>query len=100
MHCDLKPQNIFVREESQNKISSVVPDLGISIMMGDKTRQGTQILGSTERWMPYEYNNTDTVSPKTDVRSLGCLIFYVFSNGHLSWSKCRNGSEADVRIKE
>jgi serine/threonine protein kinase len=68
--------------------------------MGDKTKKGTQILGSTERWMSYEYNYTDTVSPKTDVWSLGCLIFYVFSNGNLPYSKCRDGSEVAACIKE
>jgi serine/threonine protein kinase len=100
MHCDLKPQNIFVQEEGENRISPVVGDLGISIVMGDKTRQGTEILGFSERWMPYEYIHAETVSTKTDVWSLGCLIFYVFSHGHLPWSKCKNGRDAIVRIHE
>jgi serine/threonine protein kinase len=87
MHCDLKPQNIFVRqEEDQNKISPVIADFGISIVMGDKTRQGTNILGFSKRWMPYEYIHDKTVSPKTDVWSLGCLIFFLFSLGHNPWS--------------
>jgi hypothetical protein len=41
MHCDLKPRNIFLRLESQYKISPVVGDMGISIVMGDETREGT-----------------------------------------------------------
>jgi serine/threonine protein kinase len=34
-HCDLKPQNIFVRKEAQNIISPFIADLGISIVMGN-----------------------------------------------------------------
>jgi serine/threonine-protein kinase len=51
-HCDLKPQNIFIREEGQNRISPVVADFGISIVMGDKTEHGTEILGLSKIWMP------------------------------------------------
>jgi serine/threonine protein kinase len=66
--------------------------------MGSQTRQGTQILGFSERWMPYEYICDETISPKTDVWSLGCLIFYLFSRGHLPWSKCKKGTDIILRI--
>jgi serine/threonine protein kinase len=66
--------------------------------MGNQTRQGTQILGFSERWMPFEYLIDDNVSPKTDVWSLGCLIFFLFSFGHLPWSKCKNGRDIIVRV--
>jgi serine/threonine protein kinase len=98
MHCDLNPRNILIKETDQNKISPVVADFGISIVMGNSTKQGTQILGYCERWMPCEYLQDDTVSRKTDVWSLGCLIFYLFSGGQLPWTKCKNGPEASRRI--
>jgi serine/threonine protein kinase len=93
MHCDLKPKNIFIRKHSENRISPVIGDLGISIVMGEHTRKETELWGISKIWMPYEYLHAKTVSPKTDVWSLGCLIFYLLSHGNLPWSKCQNKFE-------
>jgi serine/threonine protein kinase len=53
--------------------------------MGEKTKLNTEIFGISEVWMPREYLHEESVSPKTDVWSLGCVIFYIYSRGHKPW---------------
>jgi serine/threonine protein kinase len=36
--------------------------------------------------MPFEYMQKNTVSSKTDVWSIGCIIFFIFSGGKLPWT--------------
>jgi serine/threonine protein kinase len=40
--------------------------------------------------MPLEYVIEGQVSQKTDIWSLGCLMFYIFTNGVEPWSSVKN----------
>ena len=50
----------------------------------------TKVMGMSPRWMPIEYLFDTQVSEKTDIWSLGCILFYVCSFGVEPWSSVKN----------
>ena len=63
--------------DSQNKVHPAIIDLGIS-KQSDKT-YNTTLQGMSPYWMPQEYVKDSLISKKTDIWSLGCLFFFIFS---------------------
>ena len=100
-HCDLKPQNILVQvDENQSDIKPVISDYGISFFMGNETVDQTLQIGRSPRWMPVEYIEGSQISSKTDVWSLGCIMFYVFTNGTQPWNSATDNNAVMGRLNK
>lgn len=89
IHCDLKPQNIWVRvidekESGRKRLSPLIMDLGkFGKWEGDKEAD----MKKSRAWMPQEYLFENLSTEKTDVWSLGCLMFYILTGGVQPWSR-------------
>ena len=74
----MKPKNILIDDNFEVKIT----DFGIAkIVEGTKS---TVALGLSERFAPYEIHNGSKVSKKSDIWSLGCIIYFIFT-GNKPW---------------
>ncbi|KRX04754.1 Protein kinase-like domain [Pseudocohnilembus persalinus] len=82
MHLDIKPDNILINKAWTAKIT----DFGISKQI--ESTKVTSIIGQTIRYMPHEYQS-EVVSHKTDIWSLGCIFYFIFSEQE-PWSGCTN----------
>jgi TPR repeat protein/serine/threonine protein kinase len=88
VHCDVRPQNILFKQGGYEGMVKLT-DFGLSKAVDTSNRDqsfstttvqaGTEI-GSFGFYAPEVYRR-GTLTPKVDVFSLGCCIFYVFSHG-------------------
>lgn len=79
IHRDLKPQNIFLRS---HKGPAVVGDFGICYIEDDGTRLTLtdEAVGARNFTAPeLEDGRSEAVSPKSDVYSLGKLLYWILS---------------------
>ncbi|MBX3269105.1 MAG: serine/threonine protein kinase [Sandaracinaceae bacterium] len=79
VHRDLKPENLFLERPRRAGVPFTVKvlDFGIAKLVQqarDRHSGGTQSLGSP-LWMAPEQANAHTISPATDVWSLGLIAF-------------------------
>lgn len=73
MHLDLNPNNIVMIKERPKLI-----DFGISKLQTSTKK--TRLLGYSPRYAAYETVLESTCSFKSDIWSLACIIFYIFTN--------------------
>ena len=78
VHRDIKPENILIQRLNP-MIEVLVADFGVSIRMDDK-QQGKRVCGTPGYCAP-EYLNEGIFSEKSDIFSLGSLIYNLLS-GH------------------
>ena len=68
----------MVRESANlQNLEPVIIDCGISVYKESKTRELSKLVGMSPRWLPKEYVLDSSVSAKTDVWSLACIMFFV-----------------------
>jgi serine/threonine protein kinase len=79
IHCDVKPQNLFV---VGNERSVKVLDFDLSWMPGAPEHGERHVLRGTAKYMAPEQILADQVDARTDVYSLGVVIFRMLT-GHL-----------------
>lgn len=76
VHCDLKPQNIFIRKEDEN-IEAVIGDLGlISVSRYAKTQCCTEFYSEKNQTKYFEH----------DIYCLGIIFIQLLSNSKLKYS--------------
>lgn len=77
IHCDLKPDNIFMKyDKTKKKYEVKIGDFGISILMDSKTQsQKYKGLAGTKLFISPEVWNDEYFGRKTDVWACG-VIFY------------------------
>jgi serine/threonine-protein kinase len=85
IHRDLKPQNIMVNFNAVNQIEVQLIDFGIAKMMGEAdltstmTRVGMAV--GTPAYMSPEQARGVAVDCRTDIYSLGCVMYYALTGG-------------------
>lgn len=77
VHRDVKPDNIFLAEDSDGQIEPKVLDFGVSKMRGHEigplTHQGV-MLGTPTFMSPEQARGAQDVNPRSDVFSVGILL--------------------------
>ena len=79
VHRDLKPENILINEQLQVKVA----DFGLAILKGDTGITEASSVVGTPAYMSPEQISGKMLSPKSDLFSLGVIIFELFSGKHL-----------------
>jgi eukaryotic-like serine/threonine-protein kinase len=99
VHCDLKPQNLFVsRDPGREQVDVKVLDFGIS-------KLGASVLGSprptgTPMWMAPEQAFPETVSAAADIWALGLMAFYLLTRRSFWRSAGRQGGPLTSVLRE
>ncbi|HEX7839822.1 MAG TPA: serine/threonine-protein kinase [Kofleriaceae bacterium] len=79
VHRDLKPENIFLARDFEvtGGERAKILDFGIAKLMGDdaSATQDTVVLGTPSFMSPEQCRDAGTVGPRSDVYSLGCVLF-------------------------
>ncbi len=79
IHRDIKPDNILIGEDGEPKLT----DLGIAVLDSqDMTPNGQRVLG-TPHYMSPEQASGKTITPQTDIYSLGATFYHVLSGAPL-----------------
>jgi serine/threonine protein kinase len=81
IHRDLKPANILV-EKTDSDYNPVILDFGIAHQEGsdDLTNQGN-LIGTPGYMSPEQIKGIETIDPRSDVFSLGVIMYQLFSKG-------------------
>lgn len=74
IHCDVKPNNIFITTSGIVKLT----DFGLSQVIGSHPR----LISGTPLYLSPEQIKKEPLSPKTDIFSLGVIIYQVFQNSY------------------
>lgn len=74
IHRDIKPGNILVTPDGEAKLS----DLGLAGFLheGDKDPRAGKIVGTADYLSPEQIRDPGSVSPCSDIYSLGCTLYY------------------------
>lgn len=94
VHRDLKPSNILVAADGTVKLL----DFGIAKLLEEDGTSRTQLTGSQERLLTFEYAAPeqlagDPVSTATDVYSLAVVLYELLTGHHPTNSACHTPAE-------
>ena len=98
IHRDIKPHNILLTRTSSGQSKAMLSDFGIakkhSLDVTQTLSTGTK---GTEGWIAPEVMNSGVHTPSSDIFSMGCVAFFIFSGGQHPFGE-RN--ERNQRIAE
>ncbi|MDO4549830.1 MAG: protein kinase [Planctomycetia bacterium] len=84
VHCDIKPSNLILNNAGQIKVL----DMGLARLYGKKMKeQVTQLnpeadsllMGTIDYMAPEVANDGSSVSPRSDLYSLGCVFYFLLT---------------------
>ncbi len=75
VHRDIKPANILIDDEAHVHIL----DFGIAWLEASGQPEGEEIVGTPDYMSPEQFNDPKSVSPLSDIYSLGALMFELFT---------------------
>jgi serine/threonine protein kinase len=80
IHRDIKPANLLIDSEGHLRIL----DFGIAWLNANGNPDGQEILGTPDFMAPEQFNAPDSVSPLSDIYSLGAVMYQLFvGNKHV-----------------
>lgn len=78
VHLDLKPENIFI----ENNLTVKILDFGLSRIKDSPVQYQDSIVGSLDFISPEQIIN-DRISCHSDIYALGCLLYFIISDGQI-----------------
>ena len=79
-HCDIKPKNVLLSLDENNTFKYVLSDFTNSVLLPGDANKKNEYLTTLEYRSPERWNFSD-FSEKSEVYSLGCVLYYILSNG-------------------
>ena len=74
IHRDIKPANLLIDSHGHLKIL----DFGIAWLSAKGRSDGEEILGTPDYMSPEQFNAPDSVTPLSDIYSLGAVMYHLF----------------------
>lgn len=78
IHCDLKPENIFLAKKDGREVI-VVLDFGIAKIIGGKTQTNLGMVVGTAEYISPEQINSQPLDGRADLYALACIIYECLS---------------------
>ena len=73
VHCDLKPENIFIAFDVEGKTTVKILDFGIAAAVGPKTAGET--FAGTPKYAAPEQFRRGAATPQTDLYAVACILY-------------------------
>lgn len=73
VHCDLKPENIFIAFDVEGKTTVKILDFGIAAAVGPRT-EGDKFAGTPKYAAPEQFRH-DAATPQTDLYAAACILY-------------------------
>lgn len=115
IHCDIKPENVLVRTRVSGKpvtrADVVLVDYGTAMVTPNKPKlfnagkikefiTGQRVVGGSYLYMSPEHTEAGDLDPRSDIYSMGCFMYEVFTGRTPFLSRLAGKRERPVTLDE
>jgi serine/threonine-protein kinase len=93
VHCDLKPENLFLATREDGVPITKILDFGVAKVVSDTLAITRGVVGSP-LYIAYEQLTSGSITPKTDIWAMGLIAFFMLS-GRAYW---RAASSSNISV--